>query len=138
MVIVSLILCLSNALLIPKSSNSVTMTQQNDACLNRNSVLNTISLVGSALILGSSEMALASNKMEDVMNTNILSMPPPSRASEFQGVDNTYFPRWMEGEWELTQTLVDFQTPLGVSIILLKSLSIFDLISNLYHAFMIL
>ena len=51
--------------------------------------------------------------ISDLLESNIVTMAPPSRNSEFQGVDNTYFPSWMAGEWELTQTLEKFDTPLG-------------------------
>ena len=51
------------------------------------------------------------------LDTSILTIPPPSRNSELNGVDNLYFPSWMEGEWDLTQTLVGTQTPLGLKFI---------------------
>jgi len=36
----------------------------------------------------------------------------PSSASA-SGVDNTYYPDWLEGTWDATQTLVDVSAPLG-------------------------
>lgn len=51
------------------------------------------------------------------LDNSILTIPPPSRNSELNGVDNLYFPSWMEGEWDLTQTLVGTQTPLGLKFI---------------------
>mmetsp|Transcript_22202 Transcript_22202/g.28717 ORF Transcript_22202/g.28717 Transcript_22202/m.28717 type:complete len:317 (-) Transcript_22202:16-966(-) len=46
-----------------------------------------------------------------------LNLPAPSYASEFKGVDNTYFPPFLEGEWDITQTLVDTSAPLGLKYI---------------------
>jgi hypothetical protein len=43
-----------------------------------------------------------------------LTLPPPSLASELNGVDNLYYPKFLEGEWDVIQTLVDAQTPLGL------------------------
>ena len=47
-------------------------------------------------------------------STDTLTLPPPSVASELNGVDNTYYPKFLEGEWDVTQTLVDATTPLGL------------------------
>lgn len=41
-------------------------------------------------------------------------MPAPSYATEFNGVDNTYFPDFLCGEWKVTQTLTSITTPLGL------------------------
>lgn len=51
------------------------------------------------------------------LDASTLSMPPPSRASELSGVDNTYYPRWMAGTWDVTQTLVNADTPLGLKFV---------------------
>mmetsp|Transcript_26836 Transcript_26836/g.62728 ORF Transcript_26836/g.62728 Transcript_26836/m.62728 type:complete len:333 (+) Transcript_26836:208-1206(+) len=51
------------------------------------------------------------------LNDEILFLPPPSLASEFNGIDNTYFPSYLNGEWEVTQTLVDMRAPLGMKYI---------------------
>ena len=46
-----------------------------------------------------------------------LVLPQPSYSSELNGVDNTYYPDWLAGEWDVTQTLVDAQTPLGLKFV---------------------
>lgn len=46
-----------------------------------------------------------------------LVLPQPSYASELNGIDNTYYPDWLAGEWDVTQTLVDAQTPLGLKFV---------------------
>lgn len=68
----------------------------------------------------SSPNAFAVQTKKDVsnrLNEDIISLPPPSLASELNGVDNLYFPSYLSGEWEVKQTLVDMQTPLGLKYI---------------------
>ena len=43
-----------------------------------------------------------------------LLLPRPSYPPELNGVDNTYFPSFLAGTWNVTQTLVDVKTPLGL------------------------
>jgi hypothetical protein len=47
---------------------------------------------------------------------DVLNLPAPY-ALEFNGVDNTYFPSFLEGEWDTTQTLLDTSAPLGLKYI---------------------
>ena len=74
-------------------------------------------MIGSASMMVFNEPVNAidgkTKAISDLLESNIVTMAPPSRNSEFQGVDNTYFPSWMAGEWELTQTLEKFDAPLG-------------------------
>ena len=56
-------------------------------------------------------------KVSNRLNDDILALPPPSLASEFNGVDNMYFPSYLSGEWQVQQTLVDMQAPLGLKYI---------------------
>jgi len=53
------------------------------------------------------------------LNTDTLTIPPTSQGSELNpnGVDNTYYPPWLEGEWKTTQTLIHTSTPLGFKYI---------------------
>lgn len=51
------------------------------------------------------------------LSENTIFLPPPSMASELNGVDNMYYPSYLSGEWEVTQTLVDMQAPLGLKFI---------------------
>jgi hypothetical protein len=55
--------------------------------------------------------------IESRLDGDILTMPPPSKASEFNGVDNLYYPEWLEGTWSVTQTLVKVNTPLGTKFV---------------------
>ena len=68
----------------------------------------------------SNPAACAAQNKKDISNRlegNNISLPPPSLASELNGVDNMYFPSYLCGEWEVKQTLVDMQTPLGLKYI---------------------
>ena len=51
------------------------------------------------------------------LDQNILNLPPPSYASEMNGVDNTYYPPYLLGDWEAEQTLVSTTVPLGLKFI---------------------
>ena len=51
------------------------------------------------------------------LDTQILKQPPSMTAAGelgSPGIDNTYFPDFMAGTWQVTQTLVDATTPLGL------------------------
>ena len=69
----------------------------------------------------SSPIAHADQIKKDVstrFNEDILFLPPPlSLPSELNGVDNMYYPSYLNGEWKVTQTLVDMQAPLGMKYI---------------------
>lgn len=68
----------------------------------------------------SSPIAFAAQTKKDIsnrLNEDIIFLPPPSLASELNGVDNTYFPSYLSGEWEVKQTLVNIQAPLGLKYI---------------------
>jgi hypothetical protein len=51
------------------------------------------------------------------LSDDILYLPPPSYVSELNGIDNTYFPTYLAGEWDVTQTLVETKTPLGLKFL---------------------
>ena len=68
----------------------------------------------------SKPIAYAAEKKSEIakyLNEDILFLPPPSAASELNGIDNMYFPSYLSGEWKVTQTLVNMQTPLGLKYI---------------------
>ncbi|GAX19735.1 hypothetical protein FisN_19Hh323 [Fistulifera solaris] len=48
--------------------------------------------------------------------SNILFQPSVTALNgESNGVDNTYYPSWLEGTWNVTQTLINVDAPLGFS-----------------------
>jgi len=68
----------------------------------------------------SGPIAFAAQTKKDISNRlteDIVFLPPPSLASELNGVDNMYFPSYLSGEWEVKQTLVDVKAPLGLKYI---------------------
>lgn len=59
----------------------------------------------------------AQSKVTSRLEQDILNLPAPSYASELNGVDNTYFPLFLRGNWDVTQTLVDTSAPLGLKFL---------------------
>jgi hypothetical protein len=78
-------------------------------------------VVGAMALLAKPKDALAAtiDKIGIRLEQDILNLPPSSSASrEFnEGVDNTYFPSFLQGEWDVTQTLVQANTPLGLKFV---------------------
>lgn len=74
-------------------------------------------LLGSGGWLANTPSALAAEKVKERLQEDILTLPPPSYASELNGVDNTYFPSFLQGTWDVTQTLVGTSTPLGLKFL---------------------
>jgi len=101
-------------------AGEVNVPSSSSSCNRRKAIIKGMSIMGSLMALesmGTAQPVYAAGKIVDQMNNEIITMPPPGRASEFQGVDNMYFPSWLEGEWEVTQTLVETSTPLGLKFI---------------------
>ncbi|KAG7336487.1 hypothetical protein IV203_027536 [Nitzschia inconspicua] len=68
-------------------------------------------------LVGNPAAANAASPIKDIagrLTSDTLTLPPPSSASELNGIDNTYYPSFLQGEWDVTQTLVDVQAPLGL------------------------
>ena len=63
------------------------------------------------------DVAWGLEKVSSRLEQEILSLPAPSYASELNGVDNTYFPAFLQGTWNVTQTLVATSTPLGLKFL---------------------
>ena len=86
----------------------------------RNFLSSSASVIGVSAWSYLSPVANAAQTKKNIsnrLNEEILFLPPPSLASEFNGVDNMYFPSYLSGEWEVTQTLVDLRAPLGMKYI---------------------
>jgi len=78
-----------------------------------------ITSTGSTFLL-SSDAAYATSANKQSIASRIyadsLTMPPPSRANG-DGIDNVFYPEWMNGCWDVTQTLTGSSTPLGLKFI---------------------
>jgi hypothetical protein len=88
-----------------------------DASIDRRTFISGTTAVASIWGSFSQSAVAGAPKIESRLEQEILNLPAPSSASEFKGVDNTYFPTFLEGTWDLTQTLVDTTTPLGVQFL---------------------
>ena len=58
-----------------------------------------------------------SSDIASKLDENILVLPQPTYNSELNGIDNLYYPEFLEGEWEVRQTLVDSSFPLGLKFV---------------------
>lgn len=96
-------------------SNSECLSFQN--IKTRRKALGTIVNTIPILTIATNAQAAEKLAIADRVNANELSMPPASRASELNGVNNLYYPSWLSGTWDVTQTLVDTSTPLGLKFI---------------------
>ncbi|KAL3811255.1 hypothetical protein ACHAXA_003354 [Cyclostephanos tholiformis] len=53
----------------------------------------------------------------DRFDSDILTSPSITAGTKNTGHENLYFPQWMEGEWDVTQTLVSASAPLGIKFV---------------------
>ena len=83
----------------------------------RRSAIHTMISTGPLLVTGFVAQAKDKMTISDRINAKELTMQPPSRTSELNGIDNLYYPSWLCGTWDVTQTLVDASTPLGLKYI---------------------
>jgi len=83
--------------------------------IDRRSMLGTAATA--TLWISSPPPGLAAPSIQDKLSQDVLNLPAPSYASELNGVDNTYFPSFLAGEWDVTQTLISTTTPLGLKYI---------------------
>ena len=59
----------------------------------------------------------AAESVNSRLDQSILNLPPPSYAGEMNGVDNTYYPPFLLGNWDVEQILVSTTVPLGLKFI---------------------
>lgn len=65
----------------------------------------------------SATAATDTNRLEDRFEQSILKQTPltgVTSSSTLYGVDNLYYPDFMAGSWDVTQTLVNVETPMGL------------------------
>ena len=78
-------------------------------------------LVSSISVLAAAPRAAHARSAKQSIASRIdaeeLTMPPSSRANEVNGIDNVYYPEWMDGTWDVTQTLTGSSIPLGLKFI---------------------
>lgn len=88
-----------------------TMIGRRDLCLATKIASAAAVAISASPLLASAALSIASRLEMDILN-----IPSPNVATE-QGVDNLYFPSFLAGEWDVTQTLVDVSTPLGLKFV---------------------
>lgn len=72
----------------------------------------------SSFVAVSSAHAATTQSFADRLSADTLTMPPlPVNLVSSTGVDNLFYPAWLAGEWQVTQTLVEATTPLGLKYI---------------------
>jgi hypothetical protein len=114
---------------LPSAKNTVSTAFENNVnhsprILNRRSLLQK---AGAAAVCGSMVLdpdkadAIGNAAMKDISqrlrDDIIYQAPNSSGSSRSAGSDNIYFPDYMEGTWDVTQTLTTVKTPLGLSYI---------------------
>lgn len=61
--------------------------------------------------------AASTSPIADRFESDILTSPPITAGTRYTGHENLFFPPWMEGEWDATQTLLSTRTPLGLKFV---------------------
>ena len=94
-----------NHVLFKNNSFGPTDTRRNYICKASGMVVSACSSPGIA------HAAVQNKKEDDIqkkLNQDILYLPPPYLSSELKnGVANLFYPSYLAGEWEVTQTLTD-------------------------------
>jgi hypothetical protein len=72
---------------------------------------------GSPATVNAATTTPSSTAIADRFKSDILTSPPITAGTKYTGHENLYFPQWMEGEWDATQTLVSTKAPLGMKFI---------------------
>lgn len=101
--------------------SSLSSTRDAPSSIVRRDALLRIAGSGGGVLLSTattSSAAAASSEGESLMSrfaTDDLVEPRPNARSELGGgVGNLYYPSWLAGEWDVSQTLADARAPLGV------------------------
>ena len=92
----------------------------NDALSRRQFTINSAALLGVGALSSAPQTARSlplSSPIGDRFESDILTAPPITAGTRYTGHENLYFPDWLEGEWDATQTLVSTKAPLGLAFI---------------------
>lgn len=74
-------------------------------------------LAGATSVPSAGAEVSSTSAIADRFDSDILTSPPITAGTRYTGHENLYFPSWMEGEWDATQTLVSTKTPLGLKFV---------------------
>lgn len=77
-----------------------------------------VSLIGGETsALSPAYAATLSSPIASRFESDLITSPPITAGTKYTGHENLYFPQWMEGEWDATQTLVSTKAPVGLKFI---------------------
>lgn len=115
-------------MLIPILFNSTSFAlnvENKSPCISRRqfAINSPVSFLQSAAVIGAVSSAAppaaraATSSIGDRFESDIITAPPITAGTRYTGHENLYFPDWLEGEWDATQTLVSTKAPLGLSFV---------------------
>jgi hypothetical protein len=96
------------------------MQQHHCGMMDRRSLLHVAGFsAASVVFINPNEAIAADKKIKDIaarLEDTVL-VQPPVMAGSRAGTENTYYPDFLEGTWDVTQTLTSVQAPLGLTFI---------------------
>jgi len=124
LLILSIFLCQSECAIAFNIVDNKSGGISNDAVLSRRQFALHVPAAASAaafILTGCSASAgaatLPASPIASRFETDVLASPPITAGTRNTGHENLYFPSWLEGEWEVTQTLVSSKAPLGLKFV---------------------
>ncbi|KAL7472421.1 hypothetical protein ACHAXS_012753 [Conticribra weissflogii] len=94
-----------------------TIHSENNASLSRRQFGITSSVILQTLSSTPQRASAGSSPIASRFESDILTAPPITAGTRYTGHENLYFPSWVEGEWDATQTLVSTKAPLGLAFV---------------------
>eukprot|EP00580_Thalassiosira_gravida_P009907 CAMPEP_0201648348 /NCGR_PEP_ID=MMETSP0493-20130528/37455_1 /ASSEMBLY_ACC=CAM_ASM_000838 /TAXON_ID=420259 /ORGANISM="Thalassiosira gravida, Strain GMp14c1" /LENGTH=327 /DNA_ID=CAMNT_0048123963 /DNA_START=150 /DNA_END=1133 /DNA_ORIENTATION=+ len=103
----------------PKNDNAVISRRQ--FALHIQAVTSAAAIFGSAVSIPAAADAATTkpptSPIAERFESDLLTSPPITAGVRPSGHENLFFPSWMEGEWDVTQTLTSNKTPLGLKYV---------------------
>ena len=90
---------------------------QTGLSISRRKFVESSALFGAVTLSSPKGATAASSSIADRLDSDILKQPIITAGTKFNGHENLYFPDYMEGTWDATQTLVSTKAPLGLKFI---------------------
>lgn len=89
------------------------------SCFERRRFLETTAALSSisTSLVSPANAADSASLIADRLDTDIITTPSITAGSKNSGHENLYFPDWLEGDWDATQTLMSTKAPLGLKYI---------------------
>lgn len=89
------------------------------SCFERRRFLETTAALSSisTSLVSPANAADSASLIADRLDSDIITTPSITAGSKNSGHENLYFPDWLEGDWDATQTLMSTKAPLGLKYI---------------------